>query len=99
MNIHGQHDGQQLLDSACHLSYLDRFGGDQAELLAFQEAYAALSQVRHEISALQMDEAEKSRRMDSLSYQISELERAGAASGRGGQTGRPEKGAGATPES
>ena len=77
LNIHGQHDGQQLLDPACHLSYLDRFGGDQAELLAFQEAYAALSQVRHEISALQMDEAEKSRRMDSLSYQISELERAG----------------------
>ena len=26
LNIHGQHDGQQLLDPACHLGYLDRFG-------------------------------------------------------------------------
>ena len=26
LNIHGQHDGQQLLDPASHLGYLDRFG-------------------------------------------------------------------------
>ena len=26
LDIHGQHDGQQLLDPACHLAYLDRFG-------------------------------------------------------------------------
>ena len=26
LNIHGQHDGQQLLDPACHLGYLDRSG-------------------------------------------------------------------------
>ena len=27
LNIHGQHDGQQLLDPASHLGYLDRCGG------------------------------------------------------------------------
>ena len=27
LNIHGQHDGQQLLDPASHLGYLDQFGG------------------------------------------------------------------------
>ena len=26
LNIHGQHDGQQLLDERCHLEYLDGFG-------------------------------------------------------------------------
>ena len=26
LNIHGQHDGQQLLNEECHLDYLDRFG-------------------------------------------------------------------------
>ena len=26
LNIHGQHDGQQLLDPDCHLDYLDSFG-------------------------------------------------------------------------
>ena len=27
IDIHGQHDGQQLLDETCHLDYLDSFGG------------------------------------------------------------------------
>ena len=76
LNIHGQHDGQQLLDERCHLSYLDSFGGTAAELADFQAAYGAMSAIRREMEALQMDEAEKSRRIDSLYFQISELERA-----------------------
>lgn len=76
LNIHGQHDGQQLLDAACHLSYLDRFGGTVEAVSAFQTAYENLSQIRREIAGLQMDETEKTRRMDSLRYQIGELERA-----------------------
>ena len=27
LNIHGQHEGQQLLDEGCHIDYLDSFGG------------------------------------------------------------------------
>ena len=76
LNIHGQHDGQQLLDPACHLDYLDRFGGAGEALSAFQRAYEAMSAIRREMAALQMDEAEKARRADSLAFQIGELERA-----------------------
>lgn len=76
VNIHGQHDGQQLLDPLCHLSYLDSFGETEPLLSAFQESYSRVSRLGREISALQMDEAEKARRMDSLDYQIKELERA-----------------------
>ncbi len=76
LNIHGQHDGQQLLDERCHLDYLDGFGATGAELAAFQAAYHKLAALRREISALQMDEAEKARRIDSLEFQIGELERA-----------------------
>ena len=76
LNIHGQHDGQQLLDPACHLDYLDRFGGTGEALSAFQRAYEAMSAIRREMAALQMDEAEKARRADSLAFQIGELERA-----------------------
>ena len=32
LNIHGQHDGQQLLDEEQHLVYLDRFGRVENEL-------------------------------------------------------------------
>ena len=76
VNIHGQHDGQQLLDPLCHLSYLDSFGETEPLLSAFQECYSQVSRLGREISALRMDEAEKARRMDALDYQIRELERA-----------------------
>lgn len=76
LNIHGQHDGQQLLDPACHLGYLDRFGHTGELLEDFQQTYRSLSAVRKKISALEMDEAERSRRVDTLTYQIKELERA-----------------------
>lgn len=76
VNIHGQHDGQQLLDPACHLSYLDRFGSlVEGPLAAFRAAYEAVMDVKREIAALEMDESEKERRLDSLQYQIDELER------------------------
>ena len=76
LNIHGQHDGQQLLDEKCHLEYLDGFGATEEERMAFRIAYEALAALTREISALQMNEAEKARRIDNLQYQISELERA-----------------------
>ncbi len=76
LNIHGQHDGQQLLDEGCHLGYLDRFGGLEGALSAYQEAYGELTALGRKIEALQMDEGEKARKMDALEFQISELERA-----------------------
>ncbi|MCD7880769.1 MAG: DNA repair protein RecN [Clostridiales bacterium] len=76
INIHGQHDGQQLLDPLCHLSYLDSFGRTEPRLTAYQESYAQAARLAREINSLRMDEAEKARRMDSLDYQIRELERA-----------------------
>lgn len=76
LNIHGQHDGQQLLDPACHLGYLDRFGHTQPILEEYQKVFRELSALRRQISALEMDEAERSRRVDTLTYQIKELERA-----------------------
>ena len=81
LNIHGQHDGQQLLDERCHLDYLDGFGATGADLDAYRVCYNRLAALRREISALQMDEAEKARRIDSLEFQIGELERAELRSG------------------
>ena len=81
LNIHGQHDGQQLLDERCHLDYLDGFGATGGLLEQFRTVYGRLAALRREISALQMDEAEKARRIDSLEFQIGELERAGLRPG------------------
>ena len=76
LNIHGQHDGQQLLDEEQHIVYLDSFGRVEAEKQAYQEAFRRLTDLRRRIADLQMDEAEKARRIDTLNYQIRELERA-----------------------
>ena len=81
LNIHGQHDGQQLLDESCHLWYLDRFGCTQSQLADYQEAYQKLTALDRRMAALRMDEAEKARKMDSLNYQIQELEQAGLMAG------------------
>ena len=74
VNVHGQHDGQQLLDEERHLDYLDSFGGTQDGLEAFSTAYAQVRELRRERDKLQMDDGEKARRMDTLTYQIEELE-------------------------
>lgn len=76
LNIHGQHDGQQLLNEACHLEYLDSFGGLEAVCGQFQSAYDQVQRLRHDLESLEIDESEKARRMDTLNYQIEELERA-----------------------
>ncbi len=81
LNIHGQHDGQQLLDESCHLGYLDRFGALEGTLAIYQEAYEELTALDKKIAELQMDEGEKARRVDTLQFQINELERAGLTPG------------------
>ena len=81
LNIHGQHDGAALLDEERHGAYLDRFGRTDGPLNAYREAYGVLWDLDAKMSALRMDEAEKARRMDSLRFQIDELERAELVSG------------------
>ena len=81
LNIHGQHDGQQLLDEGCHLGYLDRFGGTGGLLENYREAYGALRALEQRMASLRMDEAEKARKVDSLQFQIRERERAGLVPG------------------
>jgi DNA repair protein RecN (Recombination protein N) len=81
LNIHGQHDGQQLLDEEQHGRYLDSYGKVEALLSDYGDKYRALTEIQKQIRSMQMDEAEKARRMDTLRYQIEELERAGLKAG------------------
>lgn len=81
LNIHGQHDGQQLLDEEQHIVYLDSFGRVESLINTYAEKYKNFTDIRRQIGALQMDEAEKARRVDTLQYQIEELRRAKLKSG------------------
>lgn len=76
VDIHGQNDGRQLMDERRHMEYLDRFGRLDASLDAYKAEYKKYTGIKKEIERLSMDEIEKERLSDTLSYQIAELERA-----------------------
>ena len=76
INIHGQHDSASLFDEDNHLVFLDAFGNNEALRLSYSEKYADVSKLRREIDSLTMDEGEKLRRMETLKYQIEEIEKA-----------------------
>ena len=81
INIHGQHDSATLFDEENHLRFLDAFA-DNGDLRAdYQEKFAAVSALRREIDRMTMDEGEKLRRMETLKYQIAEIEKADLKSG------------------
>ena len=76
VNIHGQHDSQQLFDEDNHLLYLDLFARNEIERETYEASYQAATEVRKEIQRLSMDESEKLRRVETLRYQIEEIRRA-----------------------
>lgn len=76
INIHGQHDSASLFDEANHLIFLDDFSANQALRQAYQQKYEAVAALRREIERMTMDEGEKLRRMETLKYQIAEIEKA-----------------------
>lgn len=76
INIHGQHDSASLFDEDNHLIFLDAFGDNETLRLSYGEKYAAVAKLRREIESLTMDEGEKLRRMETLKYQIAEIEKA-----------------------
>ena len=76
INIHGQHDSASLFDEDNHLAFLDAFGDNEALRSDYSEKYEAVAKLRREIDRMTMDEGEKLRRMETLRYQIAEIEKA-----------------------
>ena len=81
INIHGQHDSASLFDEENHLTFLDAFGDHSNLIDTYKEKYSAVCQLRREIDSLTMDESEKLRRMETLRYQIAEIEKAELVAG------------------
>ena len=79
IEIHGQNDNQDLLDSKLHLNYLDGFIGDKisVEKLKYQELYNKYCDIKQELANNFGDEKERQRKLDLLQYQVKEIEEAG----------------------
>ena len=81
INIHGQHDNQALLSPEGHYIFIDAVAENSVLFNQYKTAYALLRSLEKELAAINMDEAEKSRRIDLLNYQINELEAADLQAG------------------
>ena len=76
INIHGQHDSASLFDEDNHLTFLDAFGDNEPIRTDYAQKYEAVAKLRREIDRISMDEGEKLRRMETLKFQIKEIEKA-----------------------
>lgn len=78
IEIHGQNDNQQLLDSRTHISYLDSFIGEEIFNLKkdYKEKYIRYNEIKRELRENYGDEKEKQRKLDLLRYQLNEIQEA-----------------------
>lgn len=76
IDIHGQNDGQKLLDEQHHIDYLDGYAGNEALLAEYRPRYQALLALRREITALETGEQERLQRIDMLTFHKEEIEQA-----------------------
>ena len=75
VNIHGQHDSQALLTPATHIHFLDSFLKEDGKTAyaSYHEAYIAWKALLAQSEAFDLDEAEKLRKIDMLTYESNEI--------------------------
>jgi DNA repair protein RecN (Recombination protein N) len=76
VDIHGQGDQQTLFNPHTHLELLDSFAISNGLREEVAEAHSSWTAVQRELDALRRDDSEKFQLVDTLKFQIDELERA-----------------------
>lgn len=78
VELHGQHDNQQLLSPESHVDWLDRLGGVEVQSLReeVQSLYLELQSKTGQLEKLRRSERERVQRLDLLQFQIHEIEAA-----------------------
>lgn len=76
MSIHGQQDNRELLNSETHIGYIDALADDRELLEEFSTSYNEYCEIKSKIKRLSTDKEVKARKIDILSYQIDEIEKA-----------------------
>lgn len=75
IDIHGQHENQNLLDSTKHITYVDSFGFEKLNkyLIEFEKLYNEFLEIDKKIFSLQGNEGEREKKIDFLKFQIDEI--------------------------
>ena len=79
IEIHGQNDNQNLLDTKLHLKYLDNFIGKEKigeDKENYKKLYERYLEIKEQLKANYGEEKERQRKLDLLKYQVDEIENA-----------------------
>jgi DNA repair protein RecN (Recombination protein N) len=76
VELHGQHEHQQLLDPTQHLALLDAWAGLEAARLEVAAHFANVRTLREQLDRLRMDDRERAARLDLVEFQLAELKKA-----------------------
>lgn len=78
IDIHGQHDNQELMKAKHHLRMLDEFGDDAFLALRnnYETIFEEFRQLRHQLTERQKNETAYAERLEILQFQIEEIENA-----------------------
>lgn len=78
IDIHGQHEHQELMDETKHLQLLDTFAmGELAPVLEeYEEIYRSYTQTQKKLMNLTENEQQMAQRLDLLQFQFNEIESA-----------------------
>lgn len=83
VDIHGQHDQEELMKPNMHIRMLDEFGNEQfADVKKhYQELFESYRQLRKRVVTKQKNEQEHKARIEMLEFQIAEIEAAALKTG------------------
>ena len=78
VDIHGQHDSQELMDESKHLSLLDQYGQDQISpvLEEYRSVYDRYEKTLKKLKSLNENEQQMAQRLDLIQFQLSEIQEA-----------------------
>ncbi len=78
IDIHGQHEHQELMDGGVHLGLLDKYGADKIAkpLACYQEIYNQFTDVNRELKKYTLDDQMLAQKLDLLRFQQDEISKA-----------------------
>ncbi len=78
IDIHGQHEHQELMNETLHLTLLDQFGGQNVvkAIKSYQEIFNEYESVSKKLKRINENEQEMAHRLDLIQFQYNEIENA-----------------------
>ena len=77
MNLHAQHEQRTLMVASKHLTIVDSYdAGIKSCLEEVKAAYQEYKDIDTKLASMQLDEAERAKQLDYISYEINEIEAA-----------------------